>query len=71
MAARVCETRMTAVLKTRPIKCPVCNKGKIIDVLKDIPYLSIRVYPPLLCDSAKYFVKCPKCGEQIGISIKQ
>jgi len=57
--------------KTMTVKCPLCNRGKLIDATTHITFISIRTYPPPSCQSAQYFLKCPNCKKQIGISIKQ
>ena len=57
--------------KTRTIKCPVCGKGKVLDASKDVPPQKIVTFKPDEAEYAEWFVKCPKCGCQIGFAIKK
>jgi len=63
-------TRPPPIL-TRPIICPVCTKGKLMDAPKHIPPWRIHTYTPPMNPNAQGFVKCKICKEQIGISIDQ
>ena len=53
-----------------PVYCPLCSKGRIIDAATTANLSCITLYSPLQADLADWFSKCPKCGEQIGLSFK-
>lgn len=53
----------------RPILCPLCLKGRVIDAASNIDISKVKLYGPHQEDKAQFFSKCPKCGEQIGISV--
>ena len=59
-----------AQVQTRSILCPVCARGKLIKEADDGGASGVSTYPPTLHHRAKYFVKCPVCKSQIGISLK-
>lgn len=56
--------------KTIGIKCPVCLTGRIIDAFKKTDKDKIIIYNPKEMDRAEWFVKCPKCKNQIGIGFR-
>jgi len=54
--------------KIRSILCPVCARGKLIKEADDGSSSGVSTCPPPSHHRAKYFVKCPICRNQIGIS---
>ena len=54
--------------KVISIKCPVCLTGRIIDASEKTDRKKLVTYKPEESDRAEWFVKCPKCGNQVGIS---
>lgn len=46
--------------------CPVCAKGRVLDVADKMGASRIRLLRPENAEQADWFVKCPKCGAQIG-----
>ena len=42
--------------KTNSLRCPLCGKGRIADI-------------PSGAEHPDLIAKCPKCGEQIGITV--
>lgn len=59
-------------MKTNTIRitCPVCRRGRLIDAVDEASAARTRLYDPQHLDKAEWIVKCPKCGNQIGISSK-
>lgn len=57
-------------LARRPIYCPLCLKGRVIDAAAGTDLSCITLYGPLQADLADWFSKCPKCGAQIGLSFR-
>lgn len=51
------------------IHCPLCQKGRVVDVAAGTDLAKVKLYGPLQADQAQLFLKCPKCGQQIGISL--
>jgi len=57
--------------RTRSIKCPICGKGKLMDASKTINPKMIRLFKPEESNKAECFVKCPKCGSQVGFAVEK
>lgn len=53
----------------RTIRCPLCLRGRLLDVAEGTSLPRLDLYGPLQADHAQMFLKCPKCGQQIGISL--
>ena len=53
----------------RTIRCPLCLHGRLLDVAEGANLPRLALYGPLQADRAQIFLKCPKCGQQIGISL--
>jgi len=53
----------------KPMLCPVCFKGRIIDKAYNLDISRLMLYAPHQAHKAQLFSKCPKCGHQIGISV--
>ena len=53
----------------KPIFCPVCFKGRVIDIAIGLDISRLVLYAPHQAHKAQLFSKCPKCGHQIGISV--
>ena len=51
------------------IHCPLCLQGRIADAAIGTDFSRLKLYGPLQEDKAQLFLKCPKCGQQIGISM--
>ncbi len=54
--------------ETQAIRCPLCHKGRIIDAASGTDASKLHLYGPQQHGKAEWFSKCPKCGEQIGLS---
>ena len=54
----------------RPMLCPVCNTGRIIDRAPGVDASSVMLHAPQQAEAAQFFCKCPKCKQQIGISLR-
>lgn len=50
----------------KPVKCPLCGRGRICDVATTSPVKIARI--PIKSDPA-IFVKCQCCGQLISIQI--
>jgi phage FluMu protein Com len=64
------QSRVTPLFDTKPIKCPMCKRGKLMEITKVIAPFNVKMYKPPEYDSAEILIKCPKCGKLIGISKK-
>lgn len=53
----------------RPVHCPVCLKGRVIDISASMDRSRLMLYGPRQSQEAQFYSKCPKCGLQIGISV--
>ena len=53
----------------KPILCPVCFKGRVIDIAHGFDISRLMLFAPHQAHKAQLFSKCPKCGHQIGISV--
>jgi hypothetical protein len=51
------------------VRCPLCAKGRIVDATRKTDISKLRLYGPRDTSEALLIVKCPKCGEQIGIAL--
>lgn len=54
--------------ETRALRCPSRHKGRVVDTVGGRKSGRLKLLPPEKSGEAECFVKCPKCGEQIGIS---
>lgn len=50
------------------IRCPVCHRGKLLDATEEADMSAIRVFGSEKKNAGQWFLKCPKCGRQIGIA---
>lgn len=59
-------------MKTSTIRitCPVCGRGRLFDAVNSAAAAKIELCGPSELDKAEWITKCPKCGNQIGISAK-
>lgn len=53
----------------KQIHCPLCHQGRVVDVAAGTDLSRVRLFGPLEEEHAQFFLKCPKCGKQIGISL--
>ena len=58
-----------AVKTDRAIRCPICQRGRLLNAAEHTDHRSLRLFRPEQADRAQWFSKCPKCGQQIGIAI--
>jgi len=58
-----------AVKTDRAIRCPICQRGRLLNAAEHTDLRSLRLFRPEQADRAQWFSKCPKCGQQIGIAI--
>ena len=56
---------------TQAVRCPLCRKGRIIDAASGTDVSRLRLYSPRQARKAEWFAKCPKCGEQIGLTFQK
>lgn len=54
----------------RDIRCPVCLNGKILIEKNTLHDSKLQIYSPNDAENAEWFVKCPKCKNQIGLGFK-
>lgn len=54
--------------KLKKIYCPVCNSGHIMDESTGPTITHAILYKPDESEGANWFLKCPKCKSQIGVS---
>lgn len=59
-----------ATYNRRPILCPLCCKGRIIDAAAGTDITCITLYGPLQAEQAQWFSKCPRCRQQIGLAFR-
>ena len=50
------------------IRCPQCGKGRLLDAVSGASATKLQLYGSRHLDKAEWIVKCPKCGNQIGIA---
>lgn len=66
--------KMTSVnhntAKPRPMRCPVCPAGRIIDLAPNMDASRVMLYGPQDSDKAMFFCKCSRCKSQIGVALK-
>ena len=55
---------------SRPLYCPVCCGGRIIDIAASVNPSSVMLYGPEEAEKAQFFCKCCKCKQQIGVSLR-
>lgn len=54
----------------RPAYCPVCTKGRIIDLAPGLDSSRVVLHQPQDSEGALFFCKCSRCKNQIGVSLK-
>jgi len=54
----------------RSIRCPICRRGRLVDVVIPAAY-TLETHPPKNMEQSQWFVKCPVCKRQIGLSIQE
>lgn len=52
----------------RMLRCPVCKKGRILDEADRPNITHALLYKPEESENADWFLKCPNCKKQIGVS---
>lgn len=50
------------------IPCPLCGRGRLMDAVSHASAEKLQLYGPRHLDRAEWILKCPKCGNQIGIA---
>ena len=53
----------------KPLRCPVCARGRIADIPAEAALSQYRLVAVGRGDPADIITKCPKCGQQIGIAV--
>ena len=53
----------------KPLRCPVCQKGRIVDIPAAAVMSQYRLFAMGSNAPADIIAKCPKCGAQIGIMV--
>jgi len=54
----------------RVLHCPVCKRGHVMNEVVNPGGPHITLYTPEESQDAAGFLKCPKCGSQIGMSVE-
>ena len=57
-------------VRTRVIRCPVCVEGRVLNASVSIHPSHIQIYPPEEIQEDMLFIKCPRCKNQVGFTIK-
>ena len=55
-------------LNRRERRCPVSKKGRIMDEREKEGAARAILYKPEDAENADWFLKCPNCKNQIGVS---
>jgi predicted RNA-binding Zn-ribbon protein involved in translation (DUF1610 family) len=55
--------------KTNSLRCPLCGKGRIADIPSGAEQSQYRLFALHRAEHPDLIAKCPKCGEQIGITV--
>ena len=58
-----------AVKTDRAIRCPICQRGRLLNAAEHTDLRSLQLFRPEQADRAQWFSKCPTCGQQIGLAI--
>lgn len=58
-------------IKSQPLRCPLCGRGRVIDMGPMASTGQFMLCGPEYVQHAQLIAKCPKCGHQIGIRIIQ
>ena len=56
-------------IRRQSIRCPLCEKGRVIDVGPEGRINQFILYGPQNIQHAQLIAKCPNCGSQIGITL--
>ena len=56
-------------IKSQPLRCPLCERGRVIDAGPRASVSQFTLYGPQYIQNAQLIAKCPNCGNQIGISM--
>ena len=59
----------TQMSKLKSILCPLCNRGKIMIEDENTDNDLLQVVIPTGKRKAMWYIKCPKCKNQVGFSI--
>ena len=54
--------------KTNSLRCPLCGKGRIADIPSGAEQSQYKLFDLHRAEHPDLIAKCPKCGEQIGIT---
>ncbi len=54
-------------MTTRPLMCPVCKKGRLLDINIEIEAKTIEKERIPNGDKVDFYAKCWKCSHEIGI----
>lgn len=49
-------------------RCPVCGRGRILDEVDSPETIHALLLKPEDAGQADWFLKCPNCKKQIGVS---
>ena len=55
--------------KANSLRCPLCGKGRIADIPSGAEQSQYRLFALHRAEHPDLIAKCPKCGEQIGITV--
>ena len=56
-------------IKSQPLRCPLCERGRVIDAGPRASVSQFTLYGPQYVQHAQLIAKCPNCGNQIGITL--
>lgn len=62
--------RISKNLKKWHLRCPICKTGRLVDVAEDIAPNNILLFYGTDVIKGQLASKCPKCKNQIGITIR-
>lgn len=52
-------------------RCPVCGKGRVIDIGPKANVGQFVLCGPGSVNQAVLIAKCPKCGQKVGIMLRE
>ena len=52
------------------LRCPICEKGRIADAPAGAALSQYRLFAMVGDEPADIIAKCPRCGMQVGITVR-
>lgn len=50
------------------VRCPVCHKGRLMNAARGVDISQMQLSGSEQFERCQCYIKCPKCGRQIGVS---